>query len=74
MPDTAFFPRKALAWWIQEYYWEREDQEEEALSYARKFYDDVTPMIGKYRYDNAADYDLGSQLSRRLLRRLTYLV
>lgn len=60
MPDTAFFPRKALAWWIHEYYWESEDQEEEALKYARTFYDEVTPMIGKYRYDNAADYDLGA--------------
>lgn len=60
MSDTAFFPRKALAWWIHEYYWEREDQEEEALNYANKFYADVTPQIGKYRYDNAADYDLGS--------------
>ncbi len=58
---SAFFPRKALAWWYQGIYWEQPEQEKEALQRSRQFYKNIQPDVSAYCYANTVDYDIGKR-------------
>lgn len=56
---TAFFPRKAFGWWEQVYFWDLQEQNEEVISVANKFYKEIPCEVSSYCYANFVDYDLG---------------
>lgn len=58
---TAFFPRKALAWWYQVMYWDNPNLAKPALHKLRKFHKDIAPYVSRYVYANIVDYDLKSR-------------
>ncbi|MGH2639062.1 MAG: FAD-binding oxidoreductase, partial [Rhabdochlamydiaceae bacterium] len=56
---SAFFPRKAFAWWYQVMYWDKEEMAERAFSKLRQFKEDIAPYVSPYSYANILDYDIG---------------
>lgn len=62
---TAFFPRDAFGWWLQAYYWPRQEQSEEVIGLSRDFYDMIPSDVSKCCYSNTVDYDLGESYLRK---------
>ena len=60
--NSAFYPRKALAWWYQVIYWNEQSQEKTALHKLRTFRSDISPYVSKYAYANIVDYDIENYL------------
>ncbi|MBS0655351.1 MAG: FAD-binding oxidoreductase [Verrucomicrobia bacterium] len=56
---SAFFPRKAFAWWYHVLYWDKEDMAKRGLHKLRKFHSEVVPYTSPYCYANIVDYDIG---------------
>ena len=57
---TAFFPRKAFAWWHQKIFWDKQKQDAAALAKLSEFYEAITPYVSPFAYANLVDYELGS--------------
>ncbi len=57
--NTAYFPRKAIAWWYQVVYWKHENQEHLAVHKLQKFHAAIKPYVSKYAYANISDYSIG---------------
>ncbi len=57
---SSFFPKKALTWWYQGFYWDAEEMNDACLRYSRQFYSDISPYVSKYSYVNTVDYDIGA--------------
>ena len=56
---TAYYPRKAEAWWYHAMYWDQPNQEQAALDKLRKLHSDLAPYVSKHSYANIVDYDIG---------------
>ncbi len=61
---TAYFPRKALAWFFQFIYWTFEQQTVRSLKLINDFYKNISPFCSPFSYANLVDYDLGADYLR----------